>query len=369
MRIWGPASLALFASTPGVTQEVVLEYVAHAAVIVASGETRVLVDPYNGSRWMGFAFPRSLDVDAVLLTHPHYDHDAAYYAGADTPVFREPGRYRIGGIEFIGVEAEHAGGSRYRQRGITPYNVIWTIEAGGLRFTHVGDNRVLTETERLAVGSTDVLFVPPFHDIDAALEEAGAMGASVVVPIHYRLPSMAAEGYGLPTVDDWLDGREAVRPGTHRINYARGSLPTRLTVHVPLPHPDVQSWREELTHAWALYEQAMVLGSSRREADAVPLLERAIMAAPEVMSFPLALGELLTSLERDEDAERVYVEALAIAVEGDIEPTLRIRGRLAKRYALTGRSASARLLYRAILGVGRSYAADVVDEARVFLSH
>ena len=151
----GPGALA--------AQQPTIEYIAHAAVVIESGPTRILIDPYNGSRWMGFGFPANLDVDAVLVTHPHYDHDARYYGGADTPVFTEPGSYRIGDVELIGVEGEHAGGDRYRGRGITPYNVIWTVVANGTRFTHVGDNRPLTDGDVASIGSTDVLFVPPFH--------------------------------------------------------------------------------------------------------------------------------------------------------------------------------------------------------------
>lgn len=65
-----------------------------------SGPTRTLIDLDNGNRWMGCTCPDDPDVDAVLLTHPHYDHDASSYTGEGVPVFAELGSFRAGDVEL-----------------------------------------------------------------------------------------------------------------------------------------------------------------------------------------------------------------------------------------------------------------------------
>ncbi len=353
-------------ATAEVRGQVTVEYIGHAAVVVEGGGQRILIDPYNGSRWMGFDFPRDLDVDAVLVTHPHYDHDASYYLNAEVPVFREPGEYRVGAVRLIGIEGEHAGGSRYRDRGIEPFNVIWTVEVGGRRLTHVGDNRVLTASELDAVAETDVLFVPPFHSPGQARATAEALHASLIVPIHYKLPNMAAEGYGLPTVDQWLDGAAAEQLGVNRMSVSEsGSATLRIVVFSPAP--EISGWSSELAEAWGLFARANEL-SDAAPASAGDLLERATGLAPEVMSFPLALAEVQVEGRDVAAAVHTLESALARATEGDIEPTLRARALLAGLYAQTDRTDEATLLYREVLRAGRSYAADAQQEAREFLS-
>jgi L-ascorbate metabolism protein UlaG (beta-lactamase superfamily) len=57
-----------------------LEYIAHACFVVESPTgVRVVIDPYNTYRWLGYHFPANIPANAVLVSHPHYDHDASYY--------------------------------------------------------------------------------------------------------------------------------------------------------------------------------------------------------------------------------------------------------------------------------------------------
>jgi L-ascorbate metabolism protein UlaG (beta-lactamase superfamily) len=68
------------AMAPPARAQVRIEYVAHASFVVESpGGVRALLDPYNGTRWLGYSFPDGIDADVVLVSHPHYDHDASYY--------------------------------------------------------------------------------------------------------------------------------------------------------------------------------------------------------------------------------------------------------------------------------------------------
>jgi len=55
---------------------VTIEYIAHACFRVTSPSGKqVLIDPYASRVWLGYDFPPDVHADAVLISHPHYDHD------------------------------------------------------------------------------------------------------------------------------------------------------------------------------------------------------------------------------------------------------------------------------------------------------
>ena len=123
---------ALALSSQVLPADVDVEYIAHACFVVTSSEgTRVVIDPYNSSRWLGYHFPDSVEADVVLVTHPHYDHDASYYWGDSTPVFREPGSARVGDVELLGESpAMDALRTQIARFSDTPFPVLIQVESG-----------------------------------------------------------------------------------------------------------------------------------------------------------------------------------------------------------------------------------------------
>jgi L-ascorbate metabolism protein UlaG (beta-lactamase superfamily) len=64
-------------AAPSVDAEVSVEYIAHSCFVVQSpGGTELVIDPFNSHTWLGYSFPPGVTADAVLVSHPHYDHDA-----------------------------------------------------------------------------------------------------------------------------------------------------------------------------------------------------------------------------------------------------------------------------------------------------
>ena len=123
------------------SKSVTIEYIAHAAfVITSSSGDRVLIDPYGSREWIGYDYPASIESDAVLITHPHYDHDGGVSRGHDAPwsestlELRQPGSFSVGDIEILGVTGKHADpyGKEFGQT-----NTIWLLEVAGLRIVHV----------------------------------------------------------------------------------------------------------------------------------------------------------------------------------------------------------------------------------------
>ena len=92
-----------------------IEYVAHASFILRAPDgTELLLDPYASRVWLGYDWPEGIQPDAVLITHPHYDHDAGRYRGMPFPwgsevaVVDAPGTHTFGPFTVTGVEGKHA---------------------------------------------------------------------------------------------------------------------------------------------------------------------------------------------------------------------------------------------------------------------
>ena len=140
-----------------VSAQVKLEYVAHACFVIESPQgVRILIDPYNTNRWLGYQFPNEMKADAVLVTHPHYDHDANYQVSFQVPVFREPGTFSVGDVKLRGLVGKHADpyGEDFKQ--------INTILIGwGPGTVHQGEEEQVCKEAGLA-RRTEVRIVTPW---------------------------------------------------------------------------------------------------------------------------------------------------------------------------------------------------------------
>jgi L-ascorbate metabolism protein UlaG (beta-lactamase superfamily) len=251
------AALAV-AGSPALAQ-VRIEYVAHASFVVESpGGVRALVDPYNGTRWLGYSFPAGLGADVVLVSH--YDHDASYYAPAQAPVLRTPGVYAFSDLRVSGIEGRHAEPWGQEFGGT---NTLWLIETGGLRIAHLGDTGPLSEASLRALGTVDVLMLP-VDDQDHILKRAeivairNALRPAVTVPMHYRLAELTRLPDSLGTIDRWLaEQRNVVRLGSHATVVRE--RPAEAQVLVLSPSPAVKPWPAELALAFEHRSRARAL--------------------------------------------------------------------------------------------------------------
>ena len=178
----------------------IIRCIGHAEFLIElENGTRILTDPYDATCGYPLMNP---EAELVLVSHGHHDHNAVDTVRGVERVIREAGVYELdGGLRVLAVEAAHddADGAK-RGR-----NLLFCIEAEGLRVMHLGDlGHVPTREQLAALGRADVLMIPVggFFTIDArtARQVAELLGARVVLPMHYRTQANA----------DWpIEGVEA----------------------------------------------------------------------------------------------------------------------------------------------------------------
>ena len=339
--VWVVGAVAAVGLGPAAMQPVLhaaqqptrLEYIAHSAFVIESpGGTRVVIDPYSGNIGLGYSFPEDLEADVVLVSHPHYDHDATYYFSDLTTVLRAPGEYRVGDVTLRGIASEHAGANRFLDAGQTPFNTLWVVEAGGLRVAHLGDNRYLNEIDLEAMGPVDVVLLNAGY-LDGVNADLLAMltdgtQARLLVPMHYRHPELSELPRGMRPVTDYMEGHEPLFFEGNALALTGHGFDEWPEVVVLQPSAAVEPWSEALYEAWiAADEGAVLLAESEEERDAARAeealweglfqFEAAMDLAPHVLRFGYGAADALARLGEVNDAIETLDHAVARAPRAD----------------------------------------------------
>ena len=347
-----------------------VELIGHASVVIEGPDgSRVLMDPFNGVKWMGYHFPDSVDSDAIVISHPHYDHDADWEVDGSPSAWKVPGEHRVGSLHIRGVEGEHAGAARFRARGAEPHNVVWTVETGGVRLAHTGDNALPDSALLAAVGPIDVLFTHPFFPASEVAEAWASSGVAVIVPVHTNQPGATVPTFRLPSAQQWLDA-DSIPPAsiqrwdTPRAHFLPDAGNATLQFHLLTPRYPLRKWRPELAQAWQLSAQALELDASDRATAALDLHERAARLAPEAATLQMRWAQALVEGGQRGQALRHLDGMLATGVARDTEHVLRARALLAELLWQDGDTVRAAELFEQVLAEPRTYASDAVMSAR-----
>jgi L-ascorbate metabolism protein UlaG (beta-lactamase superfamily) len=173
-----------------------VEWFGQSAFRLSDGATTIFIDPFadmtpvrdRGMRW-DYPAIAGVAADLLLVTHEHLDHNGVESVGGEPVTHRSTaGRLSspIGEVVAIASEHDQAAGT---ERGP---NTLYVFSFGGRRVAHLGDlgQSSLRGEQLRALGRVDVLFVPvgggPTIGAQQASEIATAVGATVVVPMHYR---------------------------------------------------------------------------------------------------------------------------------------------------------------------------------------
>jgi len=173
-----------------------VEWHGQSAFTLSGREGTVFVDPFGDmssarERGLEWDYPpiAAAGVDLLLVTHEHRDHNAVEaIAGEPATLRSSAGTHETPLGTVVGVASEHDGAAG-TERGP---NTIFVFTLDGVRVAHFGDfgQAALRPEQRAAIGAVDLAIVPvgggPTIGGSAAAEIALSLGASWVVPMHYR---------------------------------------------------------------------------------------------------------------------------------------------------------------------------------------
>lgn len=164
----------------------IIEYYGHSmfCLTLADG-VKIIMDPYGA---VGTYPKRTLSADICTVSHHHFDHDAVETSEGSPVIIETEGVHTPkDGIRITGIPTFHdeTNGSK---RGS---NLIFVIEADGLKIVHLGDlGHLLSNTQVAAIGKPDILMLPVggYYTIDAstALQVMKQLQPAVTIPMHYQ---------------------------------------------------------------------------------------------------------------------------------------------------------------------------------------
>ncbi len=193
----------------------------------------IMLDPWRNhpSRkwdWYFKDFPET-SVDIGVATHAHFDHDALHRLDAHVLLDRLIGCYEFRDVRIEGVADKHATDSsaalydfkniilEFDGVDITPPdnprswdNCLITVETGGIRILHWGDNRHNPPEEVWEqIQATDVLLIPvddsqhvlSYESVEHIIKR---LSPKIVIPHHYYIWDIVQRQSTLQTADNWL---------------------------------------------------------------------------------------------------------------------------------------------------------------------
>jgi L-ascorbate metabolism protein UlaG (beta-lactamase superfamily) len=176
-----------------------VEWHGQAAFTLQGDDGKVFIDPFGdmtpmtAGRDLRFEYPpiEVDDVDLLLVTHEHLDHNGVEAIGGDPATLRATAGTHESPIgEVVGVASEHDQ-SAGTERGP---NTIFVFELDGVRVAHFGDfgQAALRPEQREAIGEVDLVLVPVGGGLTIGAQQAARIIEELsprwVVPMHYRTP-------------------------------------------------------------------------------------------------------------------------------------------------------------------------------------
>lgn len=201
-----------------------ITYLGHSSFRITTKKVALVTDPFD-PKMVGLKFPK-VKAEIVTVSHDHNDHNYVSGVGEVKKVISGPGEYEIEGISIIGISSFHDS-EQGQKRG---KNVIYLIEAEGLRLCHLGDlGHALPKDQIDAIGEVDVLMVPVGGEYTIGPKDAEAVvrdiDPKVIIPMHYKLSGMADTFSALEGVEAFVTALGIKHIHENKLTIRPGSLP------------------------------------------------------------------------------------------------------------------------------------------------
>jgi|UniRef100_A0A7V5XZH8 L-ascorbate metabolism protein UlaG (beta-lactamase superfamily) len=214
-----------------------IKFLGHAAFLITTKDNiKIITDPYKSGAFGGAVGYKPITEEAhiVTISHEHDDHNHYQTIKGNPQILKGAGEKEISGIKFVGIEVYHDI-SKGKERG---KNVIFLIQADGLRLVHLGDlGHQLTNEEKKKLGEIDILFIPVggYYTIDA--DEAGEivefLEPKITIPMHFKTPVL---DFPIALVEDFLVGKKNVKMlNVSEVEVSKETLPKEREIWVLKP--------------------------------------------------------------------------------------------------------------------------------------
>ena len=197
----------------------------HSCFEFSNGETTIVLDPHDG-RSLGIK-PPTASANIVLMTHDHYDHNAARVIKGEHQ-------------NFLGFVGETVVGNNIKINGYATFhdyvggnergpNSIYQFEMEGMTIAHCGDLGCIPSDDVLeAIKGVDFLFVPVGEVYTMELPDVRKLielvNPRIIVPMHYMVGGLS---FRLSSLDKFLEmiPDNAVDFIGNELEIARSDLP------------------------------------------------------------------------------------------------------------------------------------------------
>jgi len=158
---------------------------------IVTKEATIITDPFG--KELGIKPPRT-GADIVTISGEDYTADNI----KNSPlIFDTPGEYEAKRTLIRGLWS-HRDNKKGQVRGV---NVVFTMEAEGIRICHLGDiGHLLDEKLENKIDGVDVLMIPVGNkdviDHKTAIKIVQQIEPAIIIPMHYQIPGLK------PKLDD-----------------------------------------------------------------------------------------------------------------------------------------------------------------------
>jgi L-ascorbate metabolism protein UlaG (beta-lactamase superfamily) len=206
-----------------------IHWYGHAAFLIETGGTRIILDPYRSPDSGGYA-PIDEPADLVVVSHENDRYHS--HLGQIRPPFEVVRALELpeGGREFAGLRFEAVRVFETPERLAGDEVAIVHFRAEGLHLVFLGDlGHTLDEPELAPIRGAEIVLVPaggpPTIDFPLIAPLIEAIGPRIVIPMHYKTPGINLNIQPVERFLEALPGWPVEEPRETSIEVSGGSMP------------------------------------------------------------------------------------------------------------------------------------------------